>query len=759
MRREDARALWLVGVGVAVLVLTQRYLEGDAAGYAMDAVSALAVVALWVGLYRHRHSPRAWACVGLGVTLWLAGDLVWDGYALAGAERPDVSFADFFYLVGYPLLVLGLYEMARIRSGRHAREGLLDGTIFGAAALVAVWQLLVVPTAAGTHEFFTGVVWSAYPLGDVLLIAAAVWLAISPGRRGLATLLLLGALIATFALDVLYQYLPLVSSFDVSRLDWYYPITYLMLAAAALHGDGSELTTPGPATTRMHPARLVLLGTSLVAIPSVAILTDSSGATTRIVMLATALGVSAAVVARFTMAVRARESAQNTLAYRATHDTLTGTVNRVLMLDRIDHALSHDRRDPLAVMYLDLDKFKSINDTLGHEVGDLLLLEVARRIEEILRASDTLGRFGGDEFVLLCEDIDPDHALRVAERVVRTIAEPFELDGRTVHTTMSVGVAIGDERTPDVDTLIRSGDQAMYEAKRLGGNRVEVYDEGLRERHRRRRDIEVALEHAIEQGELALHYQPVVVTDDGSVAGFEALLRWRRPDGTMIPPNEFIPIAEETGLIVPIGDWIIREACAQLEAWSLDGINEHWISINVSALQLRHDNLRRSLGEATQSMGADPSRLMIELTESAMVSPGATNIAQLQQLRDLGVRVAVDDFGTGYSGLAYLRRLPVDVIKIDQTFVAELLEDPAAASVVLAIVHLAHALDLEVIAEGAESGAQVEMLRALDCDYIQGFFYAAAVPAGDATAIVRRGLPALNAVPDAPPATSARAGG
>jgi diguanylate cyclase (GGDEF)-like protein len=759
MRREDARVLWLVAAGVVVLAVVKRVLGGDVAGYAQDAVSAAAVVALWVGLYRNRQSPRAWACIGLGVTLWLAGDLVWDGYALAGVERPDVSFADFFYLVGYPLLACGLYEMARVRSGRHAREGLLDGLIFGAAALVAVWQLLVVPTAAGTHHFLTGVVWSAYPLGDVLLIAGAVWLAISPGRRGLTTCLLLGALVATFVLDVLYQYLPLNSSFDVARLDWFYPMTYLMLAAAALHRDGSELTTPGPATTRLHPARLLLLGASLVAIPSVAILTDARGVTTRAVLLATAISVSAAVVARFTMAVRARESAQNTLAYRATHDTLTGAVNRVLLLDRVEHALARDRRDPLAVMYLDLDKFKSINDTLGHEGGDVLLLEATRRIEGVLRPSDTLGRFGGDEFVLLCEDIDPDHAVRVAERVARTMAAPFEVDGRTVSTTISIGVAIGDDRTPSVDALIRSADQAMYEAKRLGGNCVEVYDEELRARHQRRREIEEALAHAIERSELTLHYQPVVATDDELVAGFEALLRWRRPDGSMIPPGEFIPIAEETGLIVPIGDWIIREACGQLEAWSYDGIDEHWISINVSALQLRHDNLRRSLGEAVAGMGTDPSRLMIELTESAMVSPGTTNIDQLQQLRDLGVRVAVDDFGTGYSGLAYLRRLPVDVIKIDQTFVAELLEDPAAIAVVLAIVRLAHALDLEVIAEGAESAAQVEMLRGLGCDHIQGFFYAAAVPAEDATSIIRRGLPGTDEPADAPAATSTRARG
>jgi diguanylate cyclase (GGDEF)-like protein len=741
MRRERTRALWWIGLALVGLGLVNRYAPGDSAGYLEDTVSAIAVAALWLGLYRRRQPGRAWACIGLGVTLWVAGDLVWDGYSLSGLTRPDVSFADFFYLAGYPLLVFGLYEMARLRSGRHAREGLLDGAIFGAAALVAMWQLLVVPTAAGTHELFTAVVWSAYPLGDVLLIAAAAWLAISPGRRGLTTILLLGSLILTYVLDVLYAYLPQVTSFDVGRLDWLYPVTYVMLAAAALHHDSAELTTPGPAGRRLHPARLMLLGTSLVTVPTVAILTESTETSTRVVLLGIALGVSAAVIARFAMAVRAREFAQDALAYRATHDTLTGAVNRLLLLDRVEHALAHDRGDPLAVMYLDLDRFKSINDTHGHEVGDDLLLAVASRITGQLRPSDTLGRFGGDEFVLLCEDIDPEHALRVAERLARVVAEPFELNSRTIQTTVSIGVAIGDERTPEVDALIRSADQAMYEAKRLGGNRVEVYDEQLRDHYRRRREIEDALEHATDRGELSLHYQPVVRTD-GSVAGFEALLRWRWPDGSMIPPGEFIPIAEETGLIVPIGDWIIREACAQLEAWSYDGINDHWISINVSALQLRHDNLRRSLAHAIANMAADPHRLMIELTESAMVSPGATNIAQLQQLRDLGVRVAVDDFGTGYSGLAYLRRLPVDVLKIDQTFVAELVDDPDAVSVVSAIVHLAHALSLEVIAEGAESGRQVEMLNALRCDYIQGFFYAAAVPSEAATAIIRRGLAA-----------------
>jgi len=398
------------------------------------------------------------------------------------------------------------------------------------------------------------------------------------------------------------------------------------------------------------------------------------------------------------------------------------------------------------VMYLDIDRFKSINDTLGHEFGDALLHIVAQRIVGTLRAADTLGRFGGDEFVLLSEGIDLDRAIEIAECIVAVVGQPISYGGRTVQTSMSVGVAIGDEGVSGVDALIRNADEAMYEAKRRGGNRVELYDDVLREHHRRRREIEQALQSAVSRGELTLRYQPVVSTRDGSVAGFEALLRWRRPDGAMIPPSEFIPIAESTGLIVPIGDWIIEQACAQLDAWTRAGIDVPWISINVSALQLRHDNLRRSLSRAIAQLGTDPRRLMIELTESALVSPRDSNTSQLQQLRELGVRVAVDDFGTGYSGLAYLRSLPVDLIKIDRTFVAELVNDPAAASVVVAIVHLSHALGLEVIAEGAESGAQVAQLKQLDCDYIQGFYYAAAMPADEATAVIRGGLTSASAL-------------
>ena len=743
--RTRLRNYGLIAFGVvALFAVNSLGPEGKWVGLVEDLVSASAVVGLWVGCRgRKDASRRAWVLISVALTFWVVGDFVWDGYAFLGITRPEVSSADLWYLAAYPVLAFGLFEMARARAGAYLREGLLDGCIFGIAAMVIAWQLLVVPTIASTTSAFTAVVWSAYPVGDALLLAAVAWVVLAPGSRRLPSLLLLSSMSLTLTADILYVYLPTVSTFDVGRLDPLFPIAYWLLAGAALHPSSAELTDASGLTTRMHPARIVLLGLAVCTTPAVAILTSASASGHRMVFLAMASVLGLAVVARFAIAVRTREAAQTQLEYRSTHDELTGVVNRVLLIDRIGHALDRARRDGrgVAVLYVDLDRFKAINDTLGHNIGDQLLVEMTHRFRGVLRTVDTIGRIGGDEFVVLCEDTPPGDALRVAERLVAAMAEPTRLGALALQVTGSVGVAFCEDGTDTVDSLVRAADTAMYAAKRRGGNCWERYDSELRDQFTIRNEMEDALRDAIETGELLLHYQPVVRSDDATVVGFEALLRWQRPDGTLISPADFIPIAEETGVIVPIGTWVIEQACRKLAAWTRNGVTQPSISVNVSAMQLRQGTLPRDIRRVLARTDADPTRLILELTESVLVDETNQAIEQLEQIRQLGIRVAIDDFGTGYSGLAYLHRLPIDIIKIDRSLTVELTTDPAASVVLSAVIHLAHVLGFDVVAEGAETGEQVDLLRGIGCDHIQGFFYARPLPADEADGVARDGLP------------------
>ena len=739
------RARWLFwGLGAfALFAVNAKAPDSEWVGLAEDLVSAGALVGLWFGVRRQTTvSRRAWTLVGVGFTCWVVGDFVWDGYALEGAVRPDVSLADAWYLAGYPFLAAGLFVMAKARAGRCLREGLLDGCLFGVSTTIVVWQFLVVPITASTSSWSTSMVWSAYPLGDALLLAALTWLAFTPGRRSVPTALLMSALLITLVVDVMYDYLPTVSSFNTARLDPFYPITYVLAAAAVLHRASAELTTAGPTTGRTHPARFGLLGCGLCGAAIVAVGSEHIASSTRTVYLGLAFAICVIVVVRFAVAMRAREATQAQLEYRSTHDELTGAVNRVLLLDRISHALDRAQRTNAAVaaLYVDLDRFKTINDTYGHDIGDELLVATTQRIKNILRQSDTLGRIGGDEFVILCEDATVNDAVRIAERLNATIAEPTSLRTLALQVTASIGIAVSGDATTTTDALVRDADTAMYEVKRTGGNNYGLYDTHIRDIFKHRRDMEDALRDATATGELILHYQPVVRPQDSSVASFEALLRWQRVDDTLLAPAEFISIAEETGAIVPIGAWVIETACHKLAAWALDGITKPAISVNVSALQFRNGVLLHDIKRALARTGADPTRLVLEITESVLVRDNDHVIDQLEKIRHLGIRIALDDFGTGYSGLSYLHRLPVDIIKIDRSLTTELDTDPAASIVIAALVNLAHALGFQVVAEGADTRQQVERLHALGCDQIQGYYFARPTTAVQADAIARHGL-------------------
>ena len=436
-----------------------------------------------------------------------------------------------------------------------------------------------------------------------------------------------------------------------------------------------------------------------------------------------------------------RRQFEQQLTHQALHDPLTGLPNRTLVLDRLGHALALAGRDDrrVAVLFCDLDRFKVINDSLGHDVGDQLLVAAAQRITAALRHGDTAARFGGDEFVVLCEQVESDDDIDiVTRRLMRALSAPFIVDGREAFVTVSIGVAISNDRTVEPAELLRDADAAMYLAKERGRNRAEFFNVDMRQRALARLETENDLRRGIERGELRLHYQPYVdLTHPTHVMGAEALVRWQHPERGLVQPGDFIDLAEETGLVRPIGQWVLHETCRQLSAMKGDPDAPRYISINVSAHQLTDDRFVHAVAGALAEWEIEPHRLCLEITETALIGDTDAALSVLNQLKLLGVRLALDDFGTGYSALSYLRMLPVDTVKLDRSFVSRLTDSPRDRAIVAGIIDLAHALGLTVVAEGVEQDAEALHLRRLGCDLGQGFLFArpdAALPGATSVA-------------------------
>ena len=414
------------------------------------------------------------------------------------------------------------------------------------------------------------------------------------------------------------------------------------------------------------------------------------------------------------------------LQHQAFHDPLTNLANRVLVRYRLEHALQQRAlsNDSVAVIFIDLDNFKYINDSLGHSAGDELLVALASRLRATTRAGDTPARFGGDEFVILLEDVDtPRYAISVAERVLDAMREPFLIDGHEVFTTPSIGIAFSGEGHTNADELLRHADSAMYEAKRRGKACFAIYEASMSGDALRRLELENDLRRALQNGEFELYFQPTWDLDLNRVSGFEALIRWNHPSRGLVMPGEFIALAEETGLIVPMGFGVLRSGCAQAVAWNRSSAHPLHMSVNISARQLHLPEVVPLVARALQESGLAPSNLILEITESAIVERTEQVLATMNQLKGLGVSLAIDDFGTGYSSLAYLRAFPFDYLKIDRQFVGGIDREPDNSAIVTSMVTLAHALKLDVIAEGAETREEVEHLKFLGCDKGQGYFF------------------------------------
>jgi len=441
-----------------------------------------------------------------------------------------------------------------------------------------------------------------------------------------------------------------------------------------------------------------------------------------------------------TLRTRGLEAANRQLRHLATHDALTGLPNRVLLDDRLAQAMAHADRDGrlFALLVCDLDRFKLINDSLGHRAGDELLQEVARRLSEIVRAGDTVARIGGDEFVLVSNSIaDAEDATSLAVRAIEVLHTPVRIVGIDVHTSPSVGIAIYPADGGSIEHLLAHADAAMYAAKLRGRGNVQCYVPGMHAGTEDKVQLESDLHSAVALNQFELYYQPKVDARSGVVRSAEALIRWMHPTRGIVLPADFIPLAEDCGLIGNIGEWVIREACRQARVWQLQGVPSLRVSVNLSASQFRGGDLVDSIQRALNDAALEARYLEVEITESAVMSDPEQSTAVLEQLSTMGVLVSVDDFGTGYSSMSYLRRFPIDKLKIDRVFVNEIVNRPEDASIVRAIISLAHSLNLRVVAEGVENPAQLEFLNAAGCDEYQGYHFSRPLPAADFERLIR----------------------
>jgi diguanylate cyclase (GGDEF)-like protein/PAS domain S-box-containing protein len=432
------------------------------------------------------------------------------------------------------------------------------------------------------------------------------------------------------------------------------------------------------------------------------------------------------------------------MVHTAQHDFLTGMPNRMLLNDRVSQAIAWAQRHSkkVAVLFLDLDGFKHINDSLGHPTGDKLLQSVAKRLVDCVRGSDTVSRQGGDEFVVLLNEVGQDEdAAITARRMLQTVAEAHSIDQHDLHVTTSIGVSVFPDDGLDAETLIKNADTAMYQAKENGRQSYQFFKPAMNVRAVERQSIEESLRRALEREEFLVHYQPKVNLKTGDISGAEALIRWNHPTRGMVPPGDFIPIAEDCGLILPIGNWILREACKQARTWMDAGLPLTTMAVNISAMEFRDDDFLGGVFKILEETGLDPRSLELELTESVLMKRAESTQSILKALRASGIQLAVDDFGTGYSSLSYLRKFPIDALKIDQSFIRQITTAPDETTIVTAVISMGRSLKLRVIAEGVESQEELAFLQAHQCDEAQGYYFSRPVLPEQFAKLLANGIP------------------
>jgi diguanylate cyclase (GGDEF)-like protein len=653
------------------------------------------------------------------------------------SEQPSLqAIPESLFLVVQILLAGGLLFIVSSRLGSDPLSVFADGLIVALGAWFFIWTVLLQPTIGmqSITPLISVIQGSRLGISAVVLFTLATLL-FGDSTRSASVWLVAGAITFTLLGDFLF------AAIDAGRIDVtsYSSTAYILglffASAAFVHPSISTLTERGPILAQRPLMGRLIVTTAALILPVVVLaLTNPVDSTDRAVQTISIFVLTAAVTSRVIHSVRVNASTQYQLIESAQTDALTGLPNRSLMLSFVNNSLLTawaEGRKP-TVLFIDVDRFKNINDSLGHQAGDAVLIAVSQRLRNALPHRCVVGRISGDEFVVLDPDTqDSSDAMQLADRVLESFHEPLSLRQGDVFVSASIGVSsYHPSITSTADDLLRHADTAMYRAKDAGRNCVAVFDESMLERVTQRLAIETALYRALERRELRLVHQPIVDIDMGDVVGFEALMRWQREDGTMVSPAEFIPIAEETGTIVPLGSWALLEALTHLRGWISQGIcrSDATMSVNVSPRQLHDPNFVAVVNEALLRAHVPPEQLWLEVTESVMITQPEQALDALNALCNLGVRIAIDDFGTGYSSLSLLQKFPIQRLKIDKSFVSGVAQDESARSLVRTIIAMGDSLGLDMVAEGIESVQQLQILAEMKCAKAQGFLISHPVP-------------------------------
>ena len=742
------RNLWKIWIGLAAALTTVYFFvekSPESKLVLYNGVGLVSLILLLFGIWKNRPRPVApWLWFAGGLASFLTADVIYYVIELQSGDAgpPFPNIADGFYLAMYPLMIIGLIKMVNEVAPGRSRASFIDAAVVGIAMFGTMWVLFVDDFFVSDTSFGALAVSLGYPVMDVALLAVAARLVVTVHLKHPPFAFIVTAIGSLAVADTGYQIYLVNGTFKTGLfIDAFWLLFYVGFSIAALHPRVKRRPPEPEDQDRLTPIQLIIMFVATLSVPLIDLFWGNLA--DRVVTIAASAMLFMLILTRVFDLMKTVEKGKDRLRHDAEHDSLTGLANRVLFAERTKAALAkNDRKHPVAVLFIDLDDFKTVNDSLGHQAGDQLLAEVATRLGTVVRDGDTVARFGGDEFAVLLESaVDKRDATNVARRALESLGDPVDLGDRGVRAMASIGIAIDTDGTSDVDSIMRNADVAMYLSKSRGKGRFEVFEAEMHEEAMERLDLKADLQKALDEKQFQLHYQPIFELQTGKVQLVEALLRWKHPERGMIAPDRFITLAEENGMIVPIGNWVIREACRQAAQWhKISGCEDISVSVNLSMRQLQDDQLINGLTNAISASGIAANRVVLEITESMLAIDADQSAGILGQLKTIGVKLAIDDFGTGYSSLSYLKAFPVDAIKIDRSFINELHRSSTSSALVEAVVNLSRALGAYTVAEGIEYSDQAGILRKLGCDRGQGFYYCRPLTGSALTSLFREHL-------------------